>query len=466
MNTRILRRLAGCVAAALVLTTFGSPARAAEQKLTALDAAAGDYFGYSVSVSGDTAVIGAYSDDGIGTDSGSAYVFVRSGTTWTQQAKLTASDAALEDFFGISVSVSGDTAVVGAYGDDGIGSNSGSAYVFVRSGTTWTQQAKLTASDAAADDLFGRSVSVSGDTAVIGAYGDNGIGIDSGSAYVFVRSGTTWTQQAKLTASDAALEDFFGTSVSVSGDTAVIGAYGDDDGGSGSGSSYVFTRSGGTWTQQQKLTASDAAADDQFGLSVSVSGDTALIGAVGTDSGSTYVGSAYVFVRSGTAWTQQAKLMASDAAAYDYFGVSVSVSGETALIGAWEDDDDGGSDAGSAYVFVRSGTAWTQQAKLTASDAAADDNFGISVSVSGDTAVVGAAAWDDDGGTDSGAAYVFDSSADKDGDGILNASDNCPLAANLDQTDTDGDGYGDACDRVNMAPIYKLLLKKRLKKKR
>ncbi len=251
MNTRILRRLVGCLAAAFVLMTAGGPARAAEQKLTALDAAVNDRFGISVSVSGDTAVIGTYGDDSY---SGSAYVFIRSGGTWTQQAKLTALDAAAGDRFGTSVSVSGDTAVIGAYNDDG---GTGSAYVFVRSGTTWTQQVKLTASDAAADDLFGYSVSVSGDTAVVAARYDDGIGTNSGSAYVFVRSGTTWTQQAKFTASDAAAQDYFGTSVSVSGDTAVIGAYNDDG---GTGSAYVFVRSGTTWTQQAKLTASDAAA--------------------------------------------------------------------------------------------------------------------------------------------------------------------------------------------------------------
>ena len=209
-------------------------------KLTASDAAAFDFFGESVSISGDTALVGAPLDDDAGSDSGSASVFVRSGTTWTQQAKLTAGDAAALDQFGESVSISGDTAVVGAFGDDDAGVNSGSAYVFVRSGTTWTQQAKLTASDAAAGDQFGRSVSISGDTALVGAVGDDDAGSDSGSAYVFVRSGTTWTQQSKLTAGDAAAFDFFGFSVSISGDTVLVGAQGDDDAGTASGSAYIF----------------------------------------------------------------------------------------------------------------------------------------------------------------------------------------------------------------------------------
>ena len=192
----------------------------------------------------------------------------------TEIVKLTASDAAAGDWFGRYVAVSGATVVVGAPNDDDNGSNSGSAYVFVRSGISWSQQAKLTASDAAAFDFFGVSVAISGDTAVVGANFDDGKGVDSGSAYVFVRSGTTWTEQAKLTASDAAALDQFGIEVSISGDTAVVGAFSDDDSGSRSGSAYVFVHSGATWTEQAKLTASDAAIDDRFGRSVSVSGDT------------------------------------------------------------------------------------------------------------------------------------------------------------------------------------------------
>jgi len=225
--------------------------------------------------------------------------------------------------------------------------------------------AKLLASDAAAGDSFGSSVSVSGDTAVIGApWDDHASGAYAGSAYVFVLSGGVWTQQAKLTASDAAAYDWFGVSVAVSGDTAVIGsALGDLAGGTDAGSAYVFVRSSGVWTQQAKLTAADAAADDNFGISVSVSADTALIGACGDEhAGGAYAGSAYVFVRSGGVWTQQAKLLASDAAAYDLFGVSVAVSSDTAVIGSHRDDHAGGADAGSAYVFVRSGGVWTQQA--------------------------------------------------------------------------------------------------------
>ena len=379
-----------------------------QAKLTANDAAAADLFGEAVAVSGDTAVIGARYDDDSASASGSAYVFVRIGAAWSQQAKLTANDAAAADLFGEAVAVSGDTAVIGAYQDDDTASNSGSAYVFVRSGTTWSQQAKLTASDAAASDYFGYSVAVDGNTAVIGASLDDDDGSTSGSAYVFVRIGAAWSQQAKLTAGDAAAFDYFGYAVAVSGNTAVIGAPYDDDGGSDSdsGSTYVFVRSGTTWSQQAKLVASDAvAADDAFGYAVAVSGDTAVIGAYQDDDTASNSGSAYVFVRSGTTWSQQAKLTASDAAASDYFGYSVAVDGNTAVIGASLDDDDG-STSGSAYVFVRIGAAWSQQAKLTTSDAAAYDKVGYAVAVSGDTAVIGANG-NDDGGDTSGSAYVF-----------------------------------------------------------
>jgi len=388
----------------LALVPSGVPTQQA--KLTAQDGAVGDNFGVSVALSGDTAVVGARYDDDGGWASGSAYVFVRSGGVWAQQTKLTAADAAAEDWFGYSVALSGDTAVVGAYQDDDAGFNSGSAYVFVRSGGIWTQQVKLRAADAAESDRFGYTVALNGDTAIVAATGDDDGGSSSGSAYVFVRSGGVWRRGAKFTASDAAAGDNFGSSVAFSGDTAVVGAYLDNDGGTDSGSAYVFVGSGGVWTQQAKLTAADAAAADLFGYSVALSGDTAVVGALYDDDGGTDSGSAYVFVRSGGVWTQQAKLTAADAAAGDWFGYSVALSGDTAVVGAHQDDD-GGTTSGSAYVFVRSGGVWTQQAKLTAADAAAGDLFGYSVALSGDTAVVGAVS-DDGVVTYSGSAYVFE----------------------------------------------------------
>ena len=471
-------------------------------KLWASDRAAGDEFGRSISVDGDTIVVGADQDDVDGTIAGSVYVFVRPSGGWrhaTETAKLTTSGGAANDRFGVSVAVDGNTIAVGAHLDDDSGSNSGSAYVFVasgwarvagsRTGTTkrtvtgldneiehtfsiravsdegpgpaslgvratplvlsspekpsgvaaaagheqvtlsWddpgnanidyyqyyqvAELAKLAASDGAAEDEFGRSVAVDGDTMVVGAYLHDGSSANSGSAYVFVRpSGGDWSeasQVAKLTASDGASGDRFGRSVSVDGDIIVVGAY-QDDSPNNSGSAYVFIRPSTGWedtTQTAKLRASDRAEDDEFGRSVSVDGDTIVVGAHRDDLEDANPGSAYVFVRPSRGWsnaTQTAKLTASDRAEDDEFGISVSVDGDIIVVGAYEDD----SDSGSAYVFVRPSTGWedsTQTAKLRASHDAGGDRFGISVSVDGDTIVVGA--YQDNNPSNSGSAYVF-----------------------------------------------------------
>ena len=380
-------------------------------KLLASDGAAGDNFGLSVSVYNNTAVIGAYRDDDNGRESGSAYVFEKNSTGhWTQKEKLLASDGAAYDFFGDSVSVYNNTAIIGADADDDNGSNSGSAYVFVKNSTGhWTQKEKLLASDGAAYDFFGDSVSVYNNTAVIGADGDDDKGSNSGSAYVFVKNSTGhWTQKEKLLASDGHSFENFGDSVSVYNNTAVIGADGNSNNSIRSGSAYVFEKnSTGHWTQKEKLLAGDGAADENFGNSVSVYNNTAVIGAYYDDDNGRESGSAYVFVKNSTGhWTQKEKLLASDGAAFDYFGLSVSVYNNTAVIGA-DADDDNGSNSGSAYVFVKNSTGhWTQKEKLLASDGAAGDNFGLSVSVYNNTAVIGAFL-DDDNGSNTGSAYVF-----------------------------------------------------------
>jgi len=207
-------------------------------KLLASDGKSPGRFGISVSVNGDTALIGAPLDED---HTGAAYVYVRTGGVWTEQAKLLASDGASEDWFGSSVSIDDDTAVIGAFLENNW---TGSAYVFIRTGGVWTEQKKLTSSDGATEGWFGRSVSVDGDTAVIGAPRDHENGFDAGAAYVYVRTGGVWTEQAKLLASDGEEDDslgFAGSSVSLSGNTAVIGASGDDDNGSAAGAAYVFT---------------------------------------------------------------------------------------------------------------------------------------------------------------------------------------------------------------------------------
>lgn len=394
-----------------------------------------EFFGESVSVSGETVVAGAAPNSG-----GSAFVFVKNGTAWEQQAEITASDAAEGDYLGESVSLDGDTLVAGVTNDDDNGSLSGSAYVFVRTDTTWTQEAKLLASDGAADDRFGYSVSLDGDMVVVGATGDDDNGSESGSAYVFVRNATTWIQEAKIVASDGASDDRFGWEVSLSDDTVVIGAWRDDDNGTDSGAVYIFVRSGSTWTEQAKLLPSDGAMGDRFGFSVSLSGNSVVVGAPGDADYGAYSGSTYVFVRNGTIWTEQDKLNASDSGAGDSFGYSVSMSGDIMIVGAY-DDDDNGSDSGSAYAFLRTGTIWTEEVKLTASDGSDSDWFGHAVSVNDGIAVIGAPG-DGPSGWYTGSAYVFSAFFDCDGNGVFDSSD----IANGTGTDCDGNDILDECD--------------------
>ncbi len=255
--------------------------------MTAGDAADSDEFGYSVSVSGDTVVVGSRRDDDGGTFSGSAYVFTRSGSTWSEQAKLVDSNAVAFDEFGSSVSVYGDTVVVGSYGDDDFGNRSGSAFVFTRSGSSWSQQAQLVASDAFQGNEFGSSVSISGDTVVVGSrFGRSVDGTSrSGSAYVFTRNGSSWSEQAKVSADDATTFDEFGFSVSVSGETVVVGSRRDDVSKYGqnifnAGSAYVFDADGGLWSQQDHLFASsgDPLIFAEHGTSVAVDGDLMVVG--------------------------------------------------------------------------------------------------------------------------------------------------------------------------------------------
>ncbi len=354
-----------------------------QNKLTTSDPAR--YFG-AVSIDGDTAIVGApFMSNG---DPGAAYVFVRSGGAWSRQAKLVADVGASLDGFGTTVSISGDTAVVGApYASH----STGAAYVFVRSAGTWTLEATLTASDAARAAQFGFSADVDQDTIVLGAYGDS---LRVGAAYVFVRSGGAWGQQAKLTGSDVVGGGVFGYSVSLLGDTALVGAYGV----SGlRGAGYVFTRSAAVWTQQAKLHAGDSAPQDLFGYATSLGADTAVLGAYGAANSS---GAAYVFRRSGASWSQEAKLVANDLASGDNFGAAVSVSGEMALLGAYGQS----TSTGAAYVFSWSAGAWSQGMKITAADGASADNFGRGVSMSARTALIGAPSRQ---AGQPGAAYVF-----------------------------------------------------------
>jgi hypothetical protein len=392
------RLLASSVGAILITAGMAQAGVGDElAKLLPSDGAANDQFGLSVAINGTTAIIGTREIDDDGFASGSAYVF--DAVMGMQLAKLLPSDGAALDSFGSTVAINGTTAIVGAPGNDDNGDLSGSAYLF--NTVTGLQLAKLLPSDGAAGDQFGFSVSISGTTAIIGAPFDDDNGFGSGSAYVF--DTVTGLQLAKLLPNDGEVNDRFGESVAINGTTAIGGASGNDDNGSSSGSAYVFDIV--TGLQLAKLLPSDGAAFDNFGSSVAISGTTAIVGAASDDDNGDQSGSAYVFDT--VTGLQTAKLLPSDGAAFDTFGLSVSIGGSTAIISSHFDNDNG-SASGSAYLFNTA--TGSQITKLLASDGAPGDVFGLSVAINGTTAIVGAF-FDDDNGSASGSAYLFEGAA-------------------------------------------------------
>lgn len=369
-----------------------------QQAFFASDADQNDRFGRALDVSGDTAVIGAPLNDDAGNASGSAYVFVFSQGLWAEQQKLVASDAAATDVFGVSVAISGDTLVVGA---EGKADDSGAAYIFTRSNNVWTEQLKLVPADVAVGDDFGGAVDIEGDTLAVASEGDDDNGTISGSVFVYARTNGVWSLQQKIIPDDPGGGGLFGSSVSLSGDTLAVGRPLDDDGGANSGAAYVFVRNAGMWGQQQKLTAFDASSGDRFGGAVALHLDTLVVGAFFDDDGGTNSGSAYVFGRSAGMWLLEQKLVASDAAVADNFGDSLSVWGDSIVVGAPNAGNAGG---GAAYVFGRSGGTWVEQQVL---QGLSFDVFGGSVVVEGVTALVGAESASVNPSTSSGGVYAY-----------------------------------------------------------
>jgi hypothetical protein len=406
--------LAPCAAPAAARMLPGPAALLARQDAELSDGqpAAYEDFGGAVALDGDTALVGAgYKPVGGQAYAGAAYVYVRSGRGWSLQAALMDPGAAAGDGFGGAVALDGDTALIGADNRSVDGrEHAGAAYVYVRSGGAWSLQAELTASAAAANDWFGSSVALDGDTALIGAGGRTvGGQYYAGAAFVFARAGAVWSQQAELTAGFGAAGDEFGHAVALSGDTALVGAGNRTVGGAaGAGAAYVFGRAGAVWSQLAELTAPDAASRAGFGSALDLSGDTALIGAGGAPAGGRVEsGAAYIYTRSGMTWSQQAQLTDPGGTAGDWFGCALALSGDRALIGAWGATVEGKSQAGAAYVFGRGGTGWTQLARVTASDAAYGDNLGTSLDLAGDRLLVGAPGKKVGGQPLAGAAYVF-----------------------------------------------------------
>ncbi len=382
------------VGAAYVFTRNEPPFWNQHTKLTASDSRGGDQLGYAVALSGSEVIAGAPKHSAGGLGSGAAYIYEqKEDGTWVETIKLSDGETASEDQFGISVAISGNLAISGAQQDDDVAPNAGAAYIFERSGTLWLQRTKLVADDAKAGDLFGNTVAISGETVVVGAPGADDAGPESGAAYVFTYLGDEWVQRAKLIGDDTSMFDHFGTAVAVHENTALIGAHGKDEGAEDSGAAYIFVRNGVSWIQQAKLAHRNAVPGDQFGYAVAIYGDNALIGAHRSDATGPDSGAAYIFTRNGGTWNQDFELIPNDSGLGDEFGYAVDLTNGIAIIGAPKEDRSE-PDMGAAYVFVETRTAWLQQSKLTATEAEAGDEFGSAVSIHQDTAVVGA--WKDD----------------------------------------------------------------------
>ena len=281
----------------------------------------------------------------------------------------------------------GDTLVVGAQFADARGDDSGLAYVFERKGGQWHPATVLSASDAAVGDQFGLTVSVSGETIVVGARLADSRAVDVGAAYIFARRTGNWQQVGKLMASDATGGDIFGR-VSIEADTILVTADLNDDRGSNAGKAYAFQNRRGAWVEVAKITASDGMTGDEFGISLALKGGTAVFGAAGSNARGDDSGAAYLFERRDGRWSQLARLTASDGTTRDAFGFAVAASNDTIVVGA-PNHSGNGERAGAAYVFERRGDVWNQAGKLTASDAAPATWFGNAVAIGRDTIVVG-----------------------------------------------------------------------------
>jgi hypothetical protein len=380
--------------------TFGQ----IETRITPDDGAEKDNFGHDVAICGDYLVAGApYDDNELGTDAGAAYVFHREGSQWIQQAKLMASDATSDDLFGYPVDMDGEYIVVGAPWDDDAGEKSGAAYVYKLEDGTWTEQAKLTADDASEDDRFGIDVEISGETIAVGAFFDDVVGNRSGSAYVFKRDGSSWTQQAKLLPGDGGADDWFGVVLAMHGDDVAVASRRNDEMGSNAGAVYVYHREDDEWTEQVKLTAFDAEPGDEYG-SPCIYGNTLVVSAHLDDDKGQNSGSIYYYQRQSGEWNLQAKYTASDGRGGEYFG-GVALTPTHMVVSAYRDNDMG-SNSGSFYVYKRQALGYFQIAKITTATGAAGDYFGLKNSMSGNYIVVGARNHDLNG-DNAGAAFVY-----------------------------------------------------------
>ena len=354
-------------------------------------------FGMTVDIDGNTAAVGAsgfrFSDFPLPV----VCVYTREAANWTKEQCLSEEDEApnSDDGYGV-IAVSGNTLVVGAAFDVTNGVIGGAVYVYVRDGHTWSLQQKLFASDRANFDQFGIAVDIVGDTIVVGAHGDNDEGFQTGAVYVFRRNGTTWTEEQKLKASDAAPDSAFGSSVALSEQTIAIGAPGESSGALFSGAVYVFVNDGTSWQQQGKIKANSAMNNQQLGSTVSVSGDTIVAAAPGELIGEPAddfnnvlsKGAVYIFDRTGTSWDHQKRFFERDRNRTGGFAVRAAIDGDTIIVGD-PTYDAGARFTGAVYVFERKGNGWSLKHTLAANDGQFLQAMGFSIAVSGDTVIAG-----------------------------------------------------------------------------
>ncbi|MBI4718009.1 MAG: FG-GAP repeat protein [Planctomycetes bacterium] len=446
--TSAMPRATSILAGVLLLSTAGrrdvlAQSACERSSLSAGDTAALDRFGSAIAVSGNRALVGAPDADlGGDVDAGAAYLFVRTGSTWAQEAKLTAFDASGHDRFGWAVALEGDLAVVGAPGKTRGGvPGAGAAYVYRRGPTGWAVEAKLLGAAGTGIGGAGTSVAVSGDLVVVGAPRDDVSGVhDCGSALLFRKTATGWAQEFRLVAGDSLADDHFGQSVHADGDVVAVGAPDADPAGISSGAAYLFRRAGGIWVQESRITALDAAAGDGFGSSVAISADALLSGAPGHAHAGVATGAAYLFRKSAT-WALEAELLAADLASGDGFGAAVALAGDLAAVGAPSADHAAGTNAGAGYVFRRVAGAWIELQKLATYGSDAGDALGASIAVDGEFVAAGAPLADD-AALDGGAAHVFAVADDCNANLI---PDVCDVLAGV-EADCNGNQVPDACE--------------------
>ena len=399
MRTAVLSLACTCIVSLCASSSIS--AQCFESVVTGHDTFFNDQFGNSADLSADYAVVGAHFHDGVGLNSGSAYIYERVGGVWQEAIELEASDTTGNDRYGWTVGLSGDVAVVGARYNDDMGYGSGSIYIYERGAGTWPETAKQVASVETSGDFFGNSVATSREIVAVGTPGYDGTGFDIGATYVIEKVAGVWTETALLTASDAEDGDNLGTEIAIDSGIIVVGAKGGDDFGANSGAAYVFEKSGGSWGQVAKLLPNTGNAGDGFGSSVAIHGKTIVVGsALDSDLGF-FTGSAHVFEKKNGSWVYVSKLTASNAAALNYFGASVAVFEDVALIGAWGADA-GGIELGTAYKFQRIQEQWIETSILTVSGTDVGDNFGFSVALSEGTGIISSR-----GEMDGGVAYFF-----------------------------------------------------------